>query len=704
MMFRWIKICLFVCSVFVFGASSGLAQVSDTLQSHLKDIIEEMARSANEDVDYSSLMEQYLYYAEHPVNFNGSQLEKLVEVRILNQAQLFSIQAYINHYGPLFSANELDYIPGLSFEAIRRLKPFVVFKKAEQERTKIPFRKLLKYGRNQLLFRFKQTLEKSSGYNYDPDSAYLKPGSVYLGPPQKLYFKYIYQIEDKFKAGFAAEKDPGEVLLGNNISDSVKKLLHHVPSSPDFLSGFVSVSNLGFIKRLVFGDYNLEFGQGLTLWSGLAFGKSQQSCLVQYYGKGIRPNTSVNENVFFRGVASTFEYKNWELTAFYSRKNYDAHEVEEDSTEMAGGLLQTGYHRTINELNNKNVLGITIYGTHLKYNVKRIELGATYYENKLSFPIQESNESYGQFYFHGDRLSNAGFNLNMGFDKFSFFSELSSSSGGNFAGTAGVNTFFSNRFTMTLLYRNFDKEYQTLFANPFRESNHVGNEEGFYLGLEVLLSKYLTFNAYADLFRFPWLRYQKDEPSSGKAFLMHLKYESDKDVSMTLRMRFTGSEDNYTTDSAYFSRLEDTYRYEFRYQIDYKIESNLALTNRLEYVRYIFQQDKENGFMIYQDVFYRPKKIPFSAGFRFALFNTDGWNSRIYTYENDVLYAYSIPALYDHGNRMYLLLKWEPLNNLKVWFRASSTLFYGKESIGSGTETINGNHKTDVKFELQWKF
>jgi hypothetical protein len=41
------------------------------------------------------------------------------------------------------------------------------------------------------------------------------------------------------------------------------------------------------------------------------------------------------------------------------------------------------------------------------------------------------------------------------------------------------------------------------------------------------------------------------------------------------------------------------------------------------------------------------------------LFNTDDWDSRIYTYENDLLYSFSIPSLAGRGSRSYIMLKYE---------------------------------------------
>ncbi|MBN2638488.1 MAG: hypothetical protein JXR65_05315 [Bacteroidales bacterium] len=681
-------------------------QSSDTLQPSIDNALEDLARSSDAVADYSDLLEKYRYFVEHPVSINGSGLNKLMEIRVINQAQLFTIETYIRQNGFILSANELNYVPGLSKEFLSRIQHFVTFTAPLHEKKKASLRKILSTGKSRVLFRYEQQMEHAEGYKIPADSAFLKPGSAYLGTPQKLYFRYAFQADQRIKAGITAEKDAGEVFMGSKLNDSVQQLLSKTPGFPDFISAYALVSDFGVLKKAVIGDYHLEFGQGLTLWSGLAFGKSSQATQVKYYADGIRPNTSVNENLFFRGVAAEFGYKNLKLTTFYSNKKYDANLEKDDSTELelATSLQETGYHRTINELNDKNALAVSLFGAHLNYEYKQIRVGGTWYKSQLNIPLQRNIDPYALYNFYGKALQNAGLDLNVGFSKFSFFSELGYSSNGGLAGIAGLNTFFSDRLSLTLLYRNYSKKYQTLFANPFRVSGHVGNEKGIYLGLEALLAKSMTLNAYVDLYTFPWLRYQSNAPSSGKSYLLQLNFEPKQNLGMYLQFRFTQKQINYTANDSYFAQLKNENRYELSYQISYTLFQNFILKNRLEYVHYGFVEDQQLGFLFYQDVFYKPAKIPLSAGLRLAMFNTGGWNSRIYTYENDVLYAFSIPALYDHGFRTYFLLSWEPLKNLKFWFRAATTIFYGKTELGTGADAVEGNHKSTLKAQVQWKF
>ena len=63
----------------------------------------------------------------------------------------------------------------------------------------------------------------------------------------------------------------------------------------------------------------------------------------------------------------------------------------------------------------------------------------------------------------------------------------------------------------------------------------------------------------------------------------------------------------------------------------------------------------ENGFLIFSEIRYKP--IPsFQLSGRYTAFQSDSYNSRLYTYESGVPGYFSIPVLYGQGSRHYLLL------------------------------------------------
>ena len=112
----------------------------------------------------------------------------------------------------------------------------------------------------------------------------------------------------------------------------------------------------------------------------------------------------------------------------------------------------------------------------------------------------------------------------------------------------------------------------------------------------------------------------------------------------------------------------------------------------------------ENGFTIFTDLLYNPMMKPLSGNIRLQYFETDGYNSRVYSYENDVLYGYSIPVFYDKGYRYYINVNYDINKRISLWAKWAQTIYSDKTLIGSGLDEIEGNHKTEVKLLLQYKF
>lgn len=93
--------------------------------------------------------------------------------------------------------------------------------------------------------------------------------------------------------------------------------------------------------------------------------------------------------------------------------------------------------------------------------------------------------------------------------------------------------------------------------------------------------------------------------------------------------------------------------------------------------------------------------------FRIMLFATDGFDSRIYSYEQDVLFNASVPALDGKGIRYYVNAhRTMKFGNRKsgpradLYVRWAQTVYADKQTIGSGIDEINGNKKSEIKVQL----
>lgn len=629
---------------------------------------------------YENLIEDYLYYLENPVNINSEEVVHLEEIGLLNSFQLEALQQYRRQYGDLLFTGELLMVEGFTDVVMAVITPLIVFGKSEkaQEAEKPGIGKMLTKGRHQLTANYAQ---KFGGEVHED----------YVGSPQKIQLKYTFNYKQKLRLGVVTEKDPGEPLFFDFVGA-------HCYITDIRLTRDAGLRNTGHDKgltvmALALGDYQLSFGQGLTLWSGMSFGKGGSSLMRR--ASGVKPKASSGEGKFFRGVATTLKYGDFYATAFFSIRDIDATVSQADSLdepELVSALQESGYHRTPNELAKRNAVRQQVFGGHLCYAGPSFEIGFTAYHLRLGTPLELKPTKYNQFYFQGDRLTDMGLDFRWLIGKTAFFGELSRSDNGAFAGLIGMTVKPKGYLDFSILYRNYDKRYQSLFNGVFGESSRGQGEEGIYLGVQCAPAPRWNLLAYCDIFRLKWLTSQVYNPSWGQEYSLKLSHQISNTASMQLRFKSKTKMKN-SSDDHVFTHYPIFYtKRNLNFQISYGITEALTFSDKAAYSHYLNDDGADSrGVFVCHDISYKPSEKPYSLTLRYALFDSDDYYSRISIYENDVLGAFSIPSLYGRGSRIYLLGKLTLFGSLSLYSRV-------------GISVLSQNTNLDMKSEVIWKF
>jgi hypothetical protein len=701
-----ISVILYLCFVLQSFSQEPQPKVKQDV-SDITDKIENVAQSSDEVLDYSDLIEDLKYYQENPLNLNYASTTDLEKLFFLNEMQIFNLIAYRETYGHFLTLYELQSIEGFDTETIQKILPYVMVSEVKPA-LGFSLKDMTKYGHHETILRYQRVLQEQEGYSPISDSAlYESPSSRYLGSPDKIYLKYGFNFRDRVKFGFLAEKDAGEVFLSDQVNDSIQTLVgNKLKNGFDFYSFNFSLQDIGILKAFTIGDYQLSFGQGLTLSSGLAFGKSSEAIDVKRIARGIRSSVSSNENLFFRGSSATIAYDQFDLTAFYSNHSVDANLAEGDSltseTAYISSMQESGLHRTPGELQDKKAVNVQAFGGHLSWRLSSLKLGLTGYYSKLADPFYKDTQTYNQFEFEGAENFNAGFDYNWLFRKLNFYGEVAYSQNGAIAQIHGITANPHPSLAFSVLYRNYPKDYQNFYSNAFAEGSSNSNEQGLYTGMRLQLIHKWTLTAYFDNFRFPWLRYRVDAPSSGNETMIRIQKLIGNDVLIYFSFRQSNRQLNEPAGEQMTTALINTRKTNYRFHIEYSLSPAVILKNRFEYSFYKETNlYKGTGYLIYQDVAWKKPDGKISLTARYAMFDTDSWDERIYAYENDVLYAFSVPAYYYKGSRCYLLFGYRitPAINLSLRF-AYSTLT-NQDTFGSGLDEIDGNNKTEMKVQLR---
>jgi hypothetical protein len=685
-------------SILVFAQDN--PNQENIIQRRIETIAEQLGEG-DEGLDFNTLLDDLLYFSEHPINMNNTTPNELAQLPMLDDISIANLMGHIETNGKLLNIYELQGVKGFSVSQIRQIEPFIKVSD-NPDATSFSFREMIKEGTHELILRYQQVLNPQEGYSAIEDSVLAEsPNRRYLGSSQKYYARYRFKYSNKVSWGLTMEKDAGEEFFKGSMKQGF-----------DFYSGHLFVSNMGVLKSAALGDFQAQFGQGLVFWSGLAFGKSSDGVSIKRSAQGLRPYTSVDENRFLRGGGTTLKFGKVEITAFGSYKLMDANvsattDTLTEQEETVSSIFSSGFHRTPGELEDRQSIAETVYGGNVSYKSRRLSIGITAIGYQYSKNIQRSDALYNINEFSGKQNSNYGLDYSYIWKNFHFFGEFALSQNLGFATINGVFMTIDPRVTITAMVRHLQPKYQALYANAVTENSRMNNETGYYLGFNIAPFKNWYLNGFFDVFRFPWLRFQVNGLSFGYETIGQLIYRPSKTFEVYFRFRQKNRQINEpsTFNQEPIRGTEDELRNYYRINLSYKLGKSIKLKNRIEYSRYKRgERGVEQGFMIYQDVVYKALSFPVSFSARLAYFDTETYNARIYAYESDVLYGYSFPAYYNRGMKAYLVLRYSIHRNIDAWFRVSNLFWSDREEIGSGLETISGKSRTDIKVQVRFKF
>jgi len=665
-----------------------LAQTYPRKDFDLQILIDEILAVQDEDLNYEELYENLAQLLSNPADLNLITAEQLRALYILNESQ---IQAFINYRaeaGRILSVYELQAVPGFNKDIFQRLTNFVTVVDQTIRFNRSLLQRVISEKNNYLVLRYDRTIEDKKGYR---ESA--SPASRYVGSPDRLYARFRTSRPGDFSFGFTAEKDAGERFVW---APNKKQY------GADFLSIHAQVLNKGKIKNLILGDFQAQFAQGLVLGSAFGIGKNAEAVTtIRRANIGFLPYTSLYEAGYFRGGAVSYSLtKRLVIHGMFSSRWRDGNAVQDSTFETGSvsSLTYTGLHRTSNEIEKQNTLQEQNIAGVINYKYKSLDAGVIFHQTIFNVPIIRTPTPYNQYYFQGSQNTNASLFLNYAYKNFSFFSEVAKTIGEGMGIATGIIGSLTSSLDVALHFRKYDRDFQTFYSNALAESSTPQNESGMYWGWKYQFNKKYSFSGYLDLFKFPWLRFRSYSPSQGSEWLFRFNYKPSKGVYLFAQAREESKARNLSTDTNLYQTGVGIKR-SYWINVDYVITPQLSFKTRAQFSSYKFGGNTTQGMMILQDVTWSYRK--FSISGRYALFDTDDYDNRLYIYERDVWLAFSFPAYSGVGVRNYVLVQYTVSKKIDLWFRWAHVRYTDRETIGSGSETINGNTRNDLKLQAR---
>ena len=629
------------------------------------------------EASYEELYDNLLDLQRNGININTATRQELESLPFLSEKQVMDILEYIHFHGALKSINELMSIESIDYSTRQLLQEFL-YAGDKPEKGFPSLKNIMTWGKNELSLYTKIPTYERAGDASNGD---------YLGYPYKFWARYSFSYAKNVRIGIVASQDAGEPFFSQSNKYGF-----------DQYSGFIQINGLGSVESLIVGRYSVSAGMGLVMNNSFSLGKS---AMLQDFGRqrnALRPHTSASENGYMQGAAATIRLSDAiRLTPFLSYRKTDATLNDDGSI---SSLIYTGYHRTISELNKKNNTSLTAGGINARWNLEDFSLGATAVFTHINRPLSPNKSAtYKKIYPEGSNFFNASLNYSWLHYPFSVNGETAINANGAIATLNTLGWHLSQYVEVMGIYRFYSFNYYSLYANAFSEGGKTQNESGLYLGVRWQPKYGIDIQAYTDLAYFAWPRYGVSQSS----------YAIDNVVSASYK---TG---NWLLSGKYRLHLrqkDSNLGYVLSWQTEHRLRIGAEWTgggwtsrSQLDFTSVSSTSESSSlsqGFMITENIGYDIGKWQIFAGGKY--FNTDGYDSRLYSYERAMPHTFSFPAYYGHGIRYSLVATWSPSPTLQFTSKAGITNYFDRSTISSGQQQINASSACDIEMGLRWRW
>lgn len=621
------------------------------------------------EIDIAQMQSDLEFLLKNPININTKSTQDLVHYGLITQIQYNSLQEHIDKYGALKAIEELQIIEGFGTDQILILSHFI---STNNFAGSISLHREIKETKNDLTLHYNQLIQEKAGFSDDEQ--------FYLGHPSRLMLKFKTQFYSKWKLAINLEKDAGEKLAWDWKNNR---------RAFDHSSLYLEYKSNAILQKLIIGDYQLRLGQALTFWKGFAFKKSSNTIGIRKVANELKAHTGMDEVNFLRGLSFILKHKKTQFIPFVSFRKIDAIILDTDQG-VINSIQSSGLHRSLRELSYKARLNELVFGTYLSFSLSKIKLGSSFVYQHYNFPFNEESTLQRPFPFSGSENYLIGIDADYTFKNGHVFTEISRSANASISYLIGIVLSPDKRLSFSLYHRKFAKDFHAISSNALGEGALNKNEEGIYLGLEYSPKYKMLVSAYYDLYRFPWISNKTD----GSDFVLSAVIPINKRSKSLIKYRRELINDSHHQQSI---------RHKIRIQNEHILSSKFQLRYRLSY-HHFSSITKNNGYLFFVDLIFQHPESPFSLSSRYAIFNTDDYNTRIYAYERDAYFTYSVRPYYYKGQKIYLNLKWRLRRFFTFFIRFSHITFPYLDEIGSSNELISTNNKSEftVQLRVRW--
>lgn len=622
--------------------------------------LEEMAAYGESEYMVSDFASEIGDLLARPVMLNRGTEEEISRLFFLTWYQQQSLTDYIRRMGSIVSVNEIAYLPGFDRELAQLLEPFVSLAASSSK-------EVSSYTSTRV----------AAGYIFS--QSYISDNTP--GPPWKTYLRGETGNK-KVRAGFTTEKDQGEPLLYNGFM-------------PDYLSGYITLNTGGYISNITTGDFRVRFGQGLTSWTGYQAGISALAPL-QIKGKAsISPYRSTNENNFFRGVGITAGKENHTILAYLSVNRIDATTEQDENREeeVITSFYTAGLHNSETTLAKRDRVTASSAGISYSVNGKRLRTGLSATASHFSMPVAGTGESYDIYDFSGTTNIALAADHSLSLNKTIIYGEAAWNPGGGFAIIQGAGFIPAPGSSLNVMYTNIMKGYNSFNGMAAGRQTVNNFREMITLSFSFEPAPYVTVATGLLRRRDNWYGQWGSPPLATTRYESEIRYNPSARTALSVSIRTRELTKSSSVERGVRTVSETKYT-NLRINLSLKPAGSLSLHTRAEFIR--SGDGKDHGYLFLQGLRYTLPFLPVTIIPRVSVWSTSGYDTRIYAWEDDLLYSNTITPFYNSGYRSYVLVSAGESSKIILRLRAGFTHM----EVPGVSERDNAEFRVEVRCRL----
>ena len=614
----------------------------------------------------------YEYFYNNPLDLNNCSKEELSQIQFLSPIQINSFIVYREQQIQLLHIYELQVIPNWDLSTCRKITQLVVVQSNKEQ----------KFGLKNtfILLRLEETLEKAQGFNSSGKS------SAYQGDRIKEFLKIKNSSNSAIKFSLIAQKDAGE-------------------TSPfDFFSTYLDITPKKYVQKIIIGDFSVQWGQGLLQAGGFNLGKNYESIKsTQKFHLGGIPYSSSAEYSFNRGIfINKVIHQQINYQFFVSNKLLDGKLY--NTNELLGfkTIDTDGYHRNISEIANQHTIREFKLGNSIQVNISKnanIQINSVF--TKYDKPKISSGIDYKKNEWTGNQFAMWSMSHASTISNKRIINEIAIQANKSISLIHGAAISNSKKQDFSYLFRYFSSGFYNPDGKALGENSKNENEIGLFLGHQFQLSKRQKLSSYIDLFYFPEIKYQVSYPNTyGWELLNRYQMERKNTYKFFNQIKWTSKQEDQMS-SKNEKIIQRTHDLQESIDISFIGKKWMQWHSRLMLHYLSTNEVSYLGAMLLQDIEMNYRKFQIKG--RIAYINTPNYDTRLYAFEAGLPYSFNLLAYSGQAIRMAATIEIPIIKDVTLSTKIGRILYFDKNEIGSSTDLIQANHKTDLSLQIVYK-